>query len=306
MNLQQNLWDRHVVLVMLTALFWAGNAVAGRIALDDVSPFFLSFLRWFILLILLWTLYWKDIKKAWPHLKGRWLYLILMGGLGLAGFNLVFYKAAHYTTAVNIGILQGSIPLIVLLAAYLVYHSRITIVQLVGVLVGLAGVIMVATGGVPGAVKDILFNRGDLMMAAACVLYAGYTVGLKSRPAVTGRVVLSVLCLPAALFSLPFAIFEILSGQVLMPTVTGWYVIAYVVFLPSFLAQLFYLRSVDLVGPGRTGMFVNLTPVFAACLAVLLLNESFQLYHSVALLLVLGGLWLSKERATRRVESAAN
>ncbi len=288
MNLLQIFWDRHVVLLMLTALFWAGNAVAGRIAVDDVSPFLLSFLRWFILLILLWTLYWKDIKMAWPHLKDRWLYLTLMGGVGLAGFNLVFYKAAHYTTAVNIGILQGSIPLIVLLAAYLVYHSRITIVQLVGVLVGLAGVIMVATGGVPGAVKDILFNRGDLMMAAACVLYAGYTVGLKSRPAVTGRVVLSVLCLPAALFSLPFAIFEILSGQVLMPTVTGWYVIAYVVF------------------PGRTGMFVNLTPVFAACLAVLLLNESFQLYHSVALLLVLGGLWLSKERATRRVESAAN
>jgi drug/metabolite transporter (DMT)-like permease len=306
MKLQQNLWNRHVVLVILTALFWAGNAIAGQIALDDVSPFLLSFMRWFILLILLWTLYWKDIKMAWPDLKGHWLYLTLMGGAGLAGFNLVFYKAAHYTTAVNIGILQGSIPLIVLLAAYLIYQNRITIVQLVGVLVGLVGVIMVATGGVPTTVKDIQFNRGDLMMAAACVLYAGYTVGLKSRPAVTGLVVFSVLCLPAALFSFPFAIFEILSGDVLMPTETGWYVIAYVVFFPSFLAQLFYLRSVDLVGPGRTGMFVNLTPVFAACLAVLLLNESFQLYHRVALLLVLGGLWLSKEPANRRVESAAN
>ena len=212
MNLLQKFWDRHVVLLMLTALFWAGNAVAGRIAIDDVSPFLLSFLRWVILLIILWTLYWKDIKAAWPQLRDRWLYLTLMGGVGLAGFNLVFYKAAHYTTAVNIGILQGSIPLIVLLAAYLIYHSRITIVQLVGVLMGLAGVIMVAIGGVPGTVKDILFNRGDLMMAAACVLYAGYTVGLKSRPAVTGLVVFSVLCLPAALFSLPFAIFEILSA----------------------------------------------------------------------------------------------
>ena len=306
MNLFRALWDRHVVLVILTALFWAGNAIAGQIALDDVSPFLLSFLRWFILLILLWTLYWKDIKVAWPDLKGRWLYLTLMGGVGLSGFNLVFYKAAHYTTAVNIGILQGSIPLIVLLAAYLIYHSRITIVQLVGVLVGLVGVIMVATGGVPGVVKDIELNRGDLMMAAACVLYAGYTVGLKSRPAVAGLVVFSVLCLPAALFALPFAIFEFLSGDALMPTLTGWYVIAYVVFLPSFLAQLFYLRSVDLVGPGRTGMFVNLTPVFAACLAVLLLNEVFQFYHSAALILVLGGLWLSKEPANRRVESAAN
>ena len=91
-----------------------------------------------------------------------------------------------------------------------------------------------------------------------------------------------------------------------MPTVTGWYVVAYVVFLPSFIAQLFYLRSVDLVGPGRTGMFVNLTPVFAACLAVLLLNESFQLYHGVALLFVFGGLWLSKERSSRKANLAEN
>jgi len=56
MNLLQKFWDRHVVLLMLTALFWAGNAVAGRIAIDDVSPFLLSFLRWFILLIFVDTL----------------------------------------------------------------------------------------------------------------------------------------------------------------------------------------------------------------------------------------------------------
>ena len=91
MNLLRDLWGRHVVLLILTALFWAGNAVAGRIAIDDVSPFLLSFLRWFILLVLLWTLYWKDIKMAWPQLRDRWLYLTLMGGFGLAGFNLVFY-----------------------------------------------------------------------------------------------------------------------------------------------------------------------------------------------------------------------
>ncbi len=70
MNLLQSLWDRHVVLVVLTALFWAGNAIAGQIALDDVSPFLLSFLRWFILLILLWTLYWKDIKEGLAAFEG--------------------------------------------------------------------------------------------------------------------------------------------------------------------------------------------------------------------------------------------
>ena len=81
MNLLQKFWDRHVVLLMLTALFWAGNAVAGRIAIDDVSPFLLSFLRWFILLIFLWIFLYINpkfsqeskshtvLRKSYEHYK---------------------------------------------------------------------------------------------------------------------------------------------------------------------------------------------------------------------------------------------
>ena len=46
------------------------------------------------------------------------------------------------------------------------------------------------------------------------------------------------------------------------------------------------MRGVDLIGPGRAGVFVNLVPVFAAILAVALINEPFALFHAVALALV--------------------
>jgi drug/metabolite transporter (DMT)-like permease len=51
---------------------------------------------------------------------------------------------------------------------------------------------------------------------------------------------------------------------------------------------------VTLIGPGRAGVFVNLVPVFASILAVVLLNEPFEVFHALALALVLGGIWLSE------------
>jgi drug/metabolite transporter (DMT)-like permease len=79
-----------------------------------------------------------------------------------------------------------------------------------------------------------------------------------------------------------------------MPTWQGWLVTLYVAIFPSCLAQLLFLRGVDLIGPGRAGVFVNLVPVFSAILAVVLIAEPFALFHAIALALVIGGIWLAE------------
>ena len=63
---------------------------------------------------------------------------------------------------------------------------------------------------------------------------------------------------------------------------------------PSFLAQICFIRGVELIGPGRAGVFVNLVPVFASIMAVGFLKEPFEGFHALALALVLGGIWLSE------------
>ena len=80
-----------------------------------------------------------------------------------------------------------------------------------------------------------------------------------------------------------------------MPTLQGLLVTAWIAIFPSFLAQVFYLRGIDLIGPGRAGVFVNLVPVFSAILAVALIDEPFAAYHAVALVLVIGGIWLAQQ-----------
>jgi len=292
-------WSQPVILLTLTTLFWAGNTVAGKVAVGNVSPSLLTFSRWGILMLFLPLVYARQMQHAWPVLRTKWIYIIAMGALGLAAFNLLFYFSAHHTTAVNIGILQGAIPIVVLIGAFFMYGTRITALQVLGVVVGLVGVVTVALRGVPSQLADLVLNLGDLMMAGACVLYAGYTLGLKSRPAVSGIVLFTYFAIAGAFLSAPFAIYEWWEGSVIWPDATGWIVIAYVTIFPSFLAQIFFLRSVDLIGPGRSGVFVNLTPIFSALFGVVLLSERFQMYHAIALALVLLGLWWAREPALK-------
>lgn len=286
------------VLLTLTAIFWAGNVVAGRLAVGHISPMMLVFLRWVLVLAVLWPLYGRQVRAHWPQVRPRLGRISVMAFLGFTGFNVLFYMAAHATSAINIGILQGSIPVVVLVGAFLTYGTRASVVQVAGVLVTSIGVVVVATHGAPLSILEIGLNRGDLAMLAACVLYACYTVALRDRPDIPGAAFFTLLALIAAITSLPLLAVEAAFAGVSLPTWQGWLVTLYVAIFPSCLAQLFYVRGVDLIGPGRAGVFVNLVPVFAAILAVALINEPFAAFHAVALVLVIGGIWLAQR--TRR------
>jgi drug/metabolite transporter (DMT)-like permease len=290
----QRLYQWPGLLLTLTAVFWAGNTVAARLAIDQISPFMLTTLRWVLVAAVLWPVYGGEIRKHWGQIRPRLFAIVMLAVLGMSGFNALYYVAAHYTSAINMGILQGALPIFVLAGAYLAHGTRGGLVQLAGVLITAVGVVVVATRGEPLAILEVEFNKGDLAMLAACVLYAFYTVALRDRPHMPGAAFFTLLALIAAVTSLPLVAFEALTTGVAMPTLQGWLVTAWVAIFPSTLSQLFYLRGVDLIGPGRAGVYVNLVPVFAAVLAVVLIDEPFAAFHAVALALVIGGIWLAQ------------
>jgi drug/metabolite transporter (DMT)-like permease len=298
-GLIDRLYQWPTVLLTLTAIFWAGNAVAGRMAVGHISPMLLVFLRWVMVLGVLWPLYGREVRAHWPILRPKLGRIVLMGLLGFTGFNALFYVAAYTTSAINIGILQGSIPVVVLAGAFLVHGTRASLVQVAGVLITLVGVVVVATRGAPLSILEIGLNRGDLAMLAACLLYAFYTVALRDRPDMPGTAFFTLLALIAAATSVPLLAVEAAIQGLALPTWQGWLVTLYIAIFPSCVAQLFYVRGVDLIGPGRAGVFTNLVPVFTAILAVVLIAEPFAPFHAIALVLVIGGIWLA-QRTTGR------
>ena len=183
-----------------------------------------------------------------------------------------------------------------LVGALLAFGTRIRPTQALGGAIALLGVAAIATKGDPRTLASLAFNIGDVWMIVACVFYAGYTLGLRDRPSVPGLVFFAAMASAAVLTSLPLIAWEIVTGAVQWPTPKGWLVLAYVSLGPSLLAQIFFMRGVELIGPGRAGLFANLVPVFGAVMAAGILGEAFASYHAVALALVLGGIWLAEQR----------
>ena len=289
-----NASQRAYLMLTTTALCWGGNAVFGRLAVGEVSPMALVSLRWLGVVILMLLFARAQFQRDWRILKTHFGYVISMGVLGFTAFNALFYLAAHSTTAINIGIMQGSIPVFVLIGAFAMYQTRVSRLQIAGVLITLLGVIIVGSGGSLARLTALTINPGDLLMLAACVLYAGYAVGLRRRPPVSALGLFIAMAGAAFIASLPLSYVEFLLGQFQWPTVKGWVIVGLVTLFPSFLAQIFFIQGVTLIGPGRAGVFVNLVPVFASILAVVSLNEPFELFHAIALTLVLGGIGLSE------------
>ncbi|SHL59358.1 DMT family transporter [Roseibium suaedae] len=286
-----------ILLLMLTTLMWGGNTIAGRLAIGEVSPMMVVALRWVIVSSVMTVTMWSRIRAEWPLIRASMGKIVLMAVFGFTGFNSLFYAAAHYTTAVNLGILQGSMPMLVLLGALLFYRVPVRPLQILGIFATMTGVAMIAAQGSLETLLKLTINPGDGLMLIACVFYAGYTLALRSRPQISGLVFFTVLSIVAAITSIPGILYESAAGILQVPTFKGWLIILYVALGPSCLSQIFFMRGVELIGPARAGIFINLVPIFAAILAVLILGEDFRMHHALALTLVLGGIWLSERRS---------
>ncbi|GEP03380.1 DMT family transporter [Methylobacterium oxalidis] len=286
-------------LLTLTALLWAGNAAAGKMAVGEVSPQALTCLRWAVACAALAVFARRPLLAEWHRIVPSWRRVLAMGACGYTIYASLFYAAGTLTRGVNLALLQGAIPVLVILLNFAVYRRVVTWGQGVGVAITLLGAAVAASHGDWRVLATLDFNRGDLLMLAACVLYAGYTVALPSRPKVSSLTFFTAMAAAALATSLPLLLAEWAAGQTIWPTPKGWLIAAFVGLGPSLAAQLFFMRGVELIGPNRAGVFVNLVPVFGAALAVLLVGEPFGWNDALALALVLGGI-LVAERLGRR------
>lgn len=287
-------------VLLFTMVCWSGNAVAGRLAVGEVSPMVITCLRWAIVASVLASFAVRDVLAAWQELSRCKLRIVFMGTCGFTAFNALFYVSAHYTTAVNISILQGAIPVFVMLGAVFIHRTNIAPFQVVGTVATMVGIAVVASEGHPERLASLRLNRGDALMLIACVLYAGYALALRNRPRVSSLVFFAAMSVVAFATSLPLLAVEAATGTLQWPGLKGWALVAFIALFPSFLAQLGFMRGVELIGPTRAGLFANLVPIMGALLGVAILGEPFAFYHLVALALVIGGILIA-EASGRRV-----
>ncbi len=290
------------VLLLLAALFWGANAVAGKLAVGHVSPAVLTTFRWAFSVAILLPIGWTQLRRDWPAIRPKLPLILALGAVGFTVFNVTFYVAVSHTSVINVSIEQAGMPMVIFLLNFLLYRQRAAPLQMLGFVLSLAGVAITASHGDFARLLGLELNRGDALMLLAVLAYAGYSVALRGKPDVHWLSMMNMLCLAAFVTSIPFMAYEQAAGHVVWPDARGWAVVAYSVLLPSIAAQAFYIRGVELIGANRAGIFVNLVPVFGTVLSILLLGEAFEAYHAVAVVLVFGGIWLAELSGRRKAQ----
>src|SRR5215831_7712615 len=168
----QWLTNQPYLLLSITAMCWAGNAIVGRLAAGHIPPVTLAFLRWSIAFMLILPFAWKHLKRDWPAIRGKLGIMILISVVGIGMFNTLQYWALEYTTALNTLLLQSAGPLIVAVWSLVLLGVRLTPAQAIGVMVSLVGVLVILMHGDLTALSNIQFNKGDLIFTVAMIIFA--------------------------------------------------------------------------------------------------------------------------------------
>jgi drug/metabolite transporter (DMT)-like permease len=288
-------------LLTVSALIWAGNWVIGRGVRDTIPPVALTFWRWAIAALLLAPFALPRLKGEQALLRRHWRILLILGGTGIAFFQLLIYVGLHFTTAVNGVLMNAAQPLFMMLIAWLIDRQTVTRRQLAGMLISFGGILAIVSRGNLMDLGDFRLNIGDAMILLAMPTWGVYSVMLRRRPreidglafvfliAATGTVLLAPAYLAEAWFIRPMVLTWQSAGAIL-----------YVACFASILAYLCWNRGVDMVGPNKAGFTAHLIPAFGTILAVLFLGEEVHAFHLIGIAVILFGVSLATSARARR------
>jgi drug/metabolite transporter (DMT)-like permease len=285
------------VLLTLAPFFWSVNWIVGRGFTADIPPLAMTFFRWLFAALMLALFAWPELKRNLGAVRAHRRALLALAAIGIAGHTALAYVGLNYTTATNGVILNSFIPVLIVAIAWIFLGERLTLAQIAGVGVSLAGVLTILSQGSLAALAAFRLNAGDLLVIVSMAMWAVYTLMLRWRPPALGPVAfLFVLAVLGDLCVLPFWLWEIAAGRTIVWSSATLGALVSVAFFSSVLAYVFWNRGVEALGPQVSGLFVHLMPVFGVVLAWLFLGERLEVYHLAGIALILSGIAITSRR----------
>jgi len=285
------------LLLALANLFWSGNWIAGRALRDAFDPVTLNFLRWLIAVLVLAPFALPALRGKGELIRRNAGILLLLSLTGIVVFQSLVYLGLRTTTAVNAVLINSSIPLFMLLCSWMIERERASRRQIAGMLVSLAGILVILSRGSPAALLDLEVHAGDAWILLAMPVWGLYSVLLKRRPAELGGLpFLFVLSLAGVLMLAPFAALVALHIPPRIPAGQEALGVLYMGLAASVLAFICWNRGVAVVGANAAGFTVHLLPACGTVLAILFLGETFAPFHAAGIATILAGVLLATFR----------
>ncbi|HSB94484.1 MAG TPA: DMT family transporter [Flavitalea sp.] len=284
-----------MALAAIAAFIWSGNFIVARAVIRVISPVSLAFLRWLTASIVLFPICLPRMKELVVLVKKHFIYFFFLSLFGITLFNTFVYVAGHYSSAINLALIgTTSSPIFATILAGIFLREKTRGMQLVGLLVCIAGILLLLSKGDLHTLLGFRFSRGDWWVLAGSMAFAIYNVLVRKNPVkVKGLDFLFITFSIGTLLLLPaFAIDRAVntpiewSGSLVM-------IILYLGVGASAVCYLCWNASIARLGASRTAIFGNLIPIFSTLEAVVILNEQLLPLHIISGFIVIGGLLLA-------------
>ena len=296
MNIKNKLITNGYVFALLATILWSGNFIVARDIKDIVDPYSLSFYRWLLATIILLPFAIVPLIKNIVIVKRHFIYLSIVSILGVSLFNTLIYVASHTSSALNLSIISITFPIIVIIISRVIFKEHIGINKFTGILIVLAGVLLLITRGDISVLVNITFNIGDLWVLLAAISFAVYSILLRYKPKTLSMITFQLITfILGTMYLIPLFLWEYDTRVINEPTLNNTISILYIAICSSLLAFIFWNKSIELLGATKAGMIYYTLPIFTGSLAFIFLDEIISYVHLFSILLIFIGIYITNK-----------
>ena len=283
---------------MLTTLFWSGNFIVGKAASTyEIPPFSLNFYRWLFAGLILLPFTYREILLKKNYILDNIGFFIILGVTSITIFNSTVYYSLYYMQVISGVLMISTIPVWIMFISSILGIEKTNKYQIIGVILSLMGVLFIITKSDLNIIKNLAFNRGDLIMAAGMFSWAVYSALLKKKSYEISQItLLEVVIILGLIFLIPIYILEMNFGNQVFLDKPFILTLSYVVIFPGLASFFFWIKGIGIIGANRAGVFLHLMPVFGSIMAIILFDEKFMIYHLLGAIFIIAGITLSNKK----------
>lgn len=291
------LWQIYLKLA-LAAVFWGGTFISGKLLATDLSPTVAAFLRFALASAVLLGLTWRYHGHLPRINRDDLLPLLFLGLSGVFAYNVFFFSGLRQIEASRAAIIIANNPVMIAIGAAIFYGENLSPKKIMGIILSVAGAITVVVRGELSQLFTGGVGWGELMIFGCVLSWTTYSlVGRRAMRNFSPLVAVTYSAVAGAVLLLPLALLSGLGAQVAAGSLTTWGHIGYLALFGTVLGFVWYYQGIVRIGSTRAGQFINIVPLTAVCLSILLLGEPLTWSLLVGLLLVSAGLYLTNRPA---------
>ena len=277
---------------------WSGNFIVGKFAtLFEIPPLTLNTFRWISVWLILIPFTYKEIYNNLAYIKKNFFVISFMGVITISTFNSVVYFALNYTQVINAVLVLAIIPAVTIVLSSLMKIEKTNVFQIFGLILSIIGVGSIISNGDIQRVMSLSFNNGDLWMLVCVLSWALYSTLLKKNKLKLSQFsLIQIMVSVGVLFLIPQYFYEQSIGLEVNLNKAFFLILFYVVVFPALAAYYCWQKGVEIIGPNRATMFIQLMPLFSAVMAIMIFNEKFELYHFAGAAFIVSGIYLSNKK----------